>query len=384
MAGFLVVYYNENMLRNLRLLIISLMVLLLVPLSQSHAQENLPLQDTYYKARVEQIVEEGSKDANGVTVPYQIVQIEILDGNLRGKEFTIDHGTIFSIEKDKFVKPGQSVVVVRTTGPDLSPVFQIIDSYRLPTLLPFLIAFAAAVILLSGWRGIGSIIGMIVSVIVIVRFIVPQILAGNDPLTVSIMGSMGIMLTTIYLAHGFSRQTSIALISTFLTLLFTGGLSVLLVKATHLTGLGSEDAYSLKLGLTAIVNFKGLLLGGIVIGALGVLDDVTTGLTASVFELKRANAKLSFSELFSAGLRVGREHVSSLVNTLVLAYAGASLPIFIILITNPNNYPLWSIINSETITEEIVRTLSGSFGLIVAVPLTTAIAAWYLTRRAHK
>lgn len=378
------VNYNTYMLRRFSLPIVFFMVLLLTPLSRLQAQDSLSFQDSYYKARVEQIIEEGSKDANGVTVPYQIVQIEILDGNLRGKEFTIDHGTIFSIEKDKFVKPGQPVVVVRTTGPDLSPVFQIIDSYRLPTLLPFLIAFAVAVVLLSGWRGIGSMIGMAVSVIVIVQFIVPQILAGNDPLIISIAGSMCIMLTTIYLAHGFSLQTSIALVSTLLTLLFTGGLSVLLVKATHLTGLGSEDAYSLKLGLTTIVNFKGLLLGGILIGALGVLDDVTTGLTASVFELKRANAKLSFSELFSAGLRVGREHVSSLVNTLVLAYAGASLPIFIILITNPNNYPLWSIINSETITEEIVRTLSGSFGLIAAVPLTTAIAAWHLTRRAHK
>jgi uncharacterized membrane protein len=367
-----------------RLFIILLSLLFIAPTNGVYAQDNQLLQDTYYKAQIKQVIEEGSKDVNGVTIPYQIVQIKILDGNLRGKEFTIDHGTIFSIEKDKFVKPGQAVVIVRTTGPDLSPIFQIIDSYRLPTLFPFLIIFTAAVMLLSGWRGIGSIIGMIISIIVIVKFIVPQILAGNDPLTISILGSMGIMLTTIYLAHGFSRQTSIALISTFLTLLFTGGLSVLLVKATHLTGLGSEDAYSLKLGLTAIVNFKGLLLGGILIGALGVLDDVTTGLTASIFELKRANAKLSFFELFSAGLRVGREHVSSLVNTLVLAYAGASLPIFIMLITNPNNYPLWSIINSETMTEEIVRTLSGSFGLIVAVPLTTAIAAWYLTRREHK
>jgi uncharacterized membrane protein len=220
---------------------------------------------------------------------------------------------------------------------------------------------------------------MAISLLVIAKFIVPQILAGNDPLIISIIGCLFIMVVTIYLAHGFSRQTTVALAATFVTLVITGSISIILVKLMHLSGLGSEDAYSLKLGPTALINFKGLLLGGILIGALGVLDDVTTGLTASLFELNRANTKLSFTELIRAGLRVGREHVSSLVNTLVLAYAGASLPIFIILITNPNNYPLWSTLNSEMVIEEIVRTLSGSIGLITAVPLTTLFAAWYLT-----
>mgnify|MGYP007067736079 FL=1 len=111
-----------------RLFIILLSLLFIAPTNGVYAQDNQLLQDTYYKAQIKQVIEEGSKDVNGVTIPYQIVQIKILDGNLRGKEFTIDHGTIFSIEKDKFVKPGQAVVIVRTTGPDLSPIFQIIDS----------------------------------------------------------------------------------------------------------------------------------------------------------------------------------------------------------------------------------------------------------------
>lgn len=335
-------------------------------------------QDTQHRARVEKVLEEGARTNNGMNLPYQIVEVTFLDGNLRNKTITIDHGSLFSIDKDKFVASGQTVVVLETTGTDGAPTFQIIDRYRLDILIPFLIAFAAGVILLSQWRGIGSIIGMGISLLVIAKYIVPSILAGQDPLITSILGSLAIMITTIYLAHGFSRQTTVALTATALTLLITGILSVFFVHSLHLTGLGSEDAYSLKLGALSIVNFRGLLLGGILIGALGVLDDVTTGLTASMFELYRANAKLTFFELLNAGLRVGREHVSSLVNTLVLAYAGASLPIFIILVTNPNHYPLWSIINSELIVEEIVRTLSGSFGLIIAVPLTTVIASWSL------
>jgi len=350
-------------------------ILLVSPVS---AQEPFR-QDTYHKARVEAVLEEGSRSINGLELPYQIVRVTMLDGALKDREITIDHGTIFTIDKAKFVRPGQTVVVVQTLGPDSQFLYQIIDVYRLDSLIPFLLLFVISVIILSQWRGVGSIVGMAISLLVIAKFIVPQILAGNDPLIISIVGCLFIMVVTIYLAHGFSRQTTVALVSTFITLIITGSISIVLVKLMHLTGLGTDDAYSLKLGASAIINFKGLLLGGILIGALGVLDDVTTGLTASMFELKKANTGLSFIQLANAGLRVGREHVSSLVNTLVLAYAGASLPIFIILITNPNNYPLWSTLNSEMAVEEIVRTLSGSIGLITAVPLTTILAAWYLT-----
>lgn len=368
--------------RRLFLIIFSVYIFLVAaPISATHAQSQTPGTDLYYKAKVEKIIESGDKIINGLTLPYQIVRVKLLDGNLKNKEITIDHGMIFSVDKDKFVHAGQTVVVVQTIGPDNTLIYQIIDVYRLNSLIPFLILFAAAVILLSRWKGVGSIIGMMVSLLVIAQFIVPQILSGQEPLVISIIGCLVIMVVTIYLAHGFSHQTTIALASTFATLLLTGLLSVLFVRLASLTGLGSEDAYSLKLGPMAGINFKGLLLGGILIGALGVLDDVTTGLTASIFELHHANPRLSFPALISAGLRIGREHIASLVNTLVLAYAGASLPIFIILITNPNHYPFWSIINSEMIVEEIVRTLSGSFGLILAVPLTTTLAAWYLTQK---
>ncbi len=361
------------------LLAVLLFLTAYIPLQPVMAQEPAGIPEAQYRARVERVREEGSRTNNGISLPYQIVDVTILDGNLKDHTVTIHHGDVFSIDKSKFVRKNDTVVLLYTSGTDGTPAFTIIDSYRLPTLIPYLIIFAAAVILLSRWRGVGSILGMFVSLLVIARWIVPQILAGGDPLTISIVGCLVIMIVTMYLAHGFSAQTTVALFATFCTLLITGALSVIFVHSMNLTGLGSEDAYSLKLGISTIVNFRGLLLGGMLIGALGVLDDVTTGLTASIYELHRANKKLTLWQLMAAGLRVGREHVASLVNTLVLAYAGASLPVFIVLVTNPNKYPLWSIINSELIMEEIVRTLSGSFGLILAVPLTTFFTAWYLT-----
>ena len=152
----------------------------------------------------------------------------------------------------------------------------------------------------------------------------------------------------------------------------------------HLSGLGTDDAFSLQFGQTGNINFKGLLLGGIIIGTLGVLDDITTSLSATIEEIKKANPKYTFWELVKSGLRVGSEHISSLVNTLVLAYAGVSLPLFLFLILNPMQHPLWTILNSEIIVEEIVRTLAGSIGLILAVPITTLLAAWLNTTKSQK
>jgi uncharacterized membrane protein len=147
------------------------------------------------------------------------------------------------------------------------------------------------------------------------------------------------------------------------------------VTYTFLTGLGSEDAASLLYGQTGSINFQGLLLGGIIIGSLGVLNDITIGLSASMYELALANPKYTFKELFASGLRIGSEHIAALVNTLALAYAGAGLPIFIFIVLNPSHQPVWMILNSELLAEEIVRTLAGSIGLILAVPLTAVFAA---------
>ena len=336
--------------------------------------------ETFYKAEVTKIVSEGETFIeDDKKLPYQNVQVKILDGDKKGQELTIEYGKVSTIREDQKVLVGEKIVLLQLPTPS-GIQYQIIDRYRLDALFPILIFFFILILILSRLKGLGALVGLVVSIAVIMLFIVPQILKGSDPLLISIVGALIIMTTTIYLAHGFSRKTHIALLATFISLVLTGVLAYLFVEIVHLTGLGNDDANSLRFGVTEHINFRGLLLGGIIIGALGVLDDVTTSLAAVIEELKKANPSYTFSHLVKSGLRVGSEHISSLVNTLVLAYAGAGLPLFLFLILNPLNHPLWVILNSEIIVEEIVRTLAGSFGLIFAVPITTILAAWIVSR----
>ncbi len=289
--------------------------------------------------------------------------------------YTLTYGDMVSITQNQEVTSGQTIVLMKSATPRQT-TYQIVDNYRLTNLYPIAILFLVVVLLVTRLKGLGAIVGLAISLAVIIAFIVPQILAGQDPLLASIVGALFIMVATMYLAHGFSQKTNIALIATSLALVLTGILSYVAVHMTFLNGLGSEDAASLQFGSTGTINFQGLLLGGIIIGSLGVLEDITTGLAASIQELSLANHKLKFRQLVGSGLRIGSEHIAALVNTLVLAYAGVGLPIFLFLVINPNHQPLWFIINSELIMEEIVRTLAGGIGLILAVPLTAIFAAW--------
>ncbi len=330
---------------------------------------------SYEKAKVITILAQGTKTLEGQTHPYQKLQLQILDGPDAGKTLTQSYGEDSIITESQEVSMGQTVVLLKSKTQQ-STIYQIVDSYRLTQLYPIAILFLIIVLAVSRLKGLGAVVGLGISLVVIISFIVPQILSGQDPLLASIVGALIIMVATMYLAHGFSQKTNIALISTSLALVLTGVLSYIAVHITNLTGLGSEDAASLQFGSTGNINFQGLLLGGIVIGSLGVLEDITTGLAASIQELSQANHKLKFRQLIGSGLRIGSEHIAALVNTLVLAYAGVGLPIFLFIVINPNHQPLWYTINSELIMEEIVRTLAGGIGLVMAVPLTAVFAAW--------
>lgn len=372
------------MIKKLFGLFLSFILLTLFSTTLVKAQNATVPPDSFYRAVVEAITNQGYVISNSVSNPFQEVKLKVLDGDLKNKEITIEYGKDTNLTQDQLVNVNDMVVVVKTLGPDNAAIYQISDKYRLNSIWPFIILFFIIVILLSQWKGVGSIVGMVISLGVILKYIVPQILAGHDALTVSIIGCLVIMITTIYLAHGFSTKITIAVISTFITLVGIGLLSGLMVKLSFLTGLGSEDAASLRFGATGNIDFRGLLLGGILIGALGVLDDVTTGLSASIFELAKVNPRLKFSELFTSGLSIGKEHIASLVNTLVLAYAGSGLPIFLMIVLNVNHSPSWLILNDGLIMEEVVRTLAGSIGLVAAVPLTTFFATFYISNLKRK
>jgi uncharacterized membrane protein len=204
-------------------------------------------------------------------------------------------------------------------------------------------------------------------------------MSGGNPLFICIVGSVAIALVSIYLAHGFNLRTSLAVASTIIIIALAVGIDYIVIHWTKLFGVGSEEAIYAQFGQNGIINLRGLLLGGIIVGILGVLDDITTAQAAVVDELKKANPNFGFKDLYGRGLSVGKEHIASLVNTLVLAYVGASFPL--ILLFRQYDQTFSYILNSEIVAEEVARTLIGSIVLILAVPFTTALTSFVLSRR---
>jgi uncharacterized membrane protein len=270
------------------------------------------------------------------------------------------------------VHTGDQVVVIHTPDALSGGPYQIIDHQRGTRLVLLVLAFALAVIAFGRWRGLSALAGLGVTFAVLLLFVVPAILDGRPPLLVAIVGSAAIMLVVLYLTHGFTAPTTMAVLGTLASLTLTGLLSAAATTAMQLTGVGSEEATYLT-SMLGDVNMQGLLLAGILIGSLGVLDDVAVTQAYTVDELARADRDLGFGGLYRAATRIGRAHIASVVNTIVLAYAGASLPLMILLAAGKQ--PIAEVLTSEMIAQEVVRSAIGTIGLIAAVPMTTALAA---------
>ena len=273
--------------------------------------------------------------------------------------------------------------------PDLSPGDTIIlgfepatnayfyaDLDRQAPLVWLAILFVIVVFALGRRRGLMALASMAVTVFVLVVFIAPSVLDGNDPVAVAVVAAAVIAFVTLYLTHGVSPTTTVALAGTLGSLLLTLTLSWVFFDLTRITGFGAEENLLLPF-LAGDIDLAGLLLGGAVIGTLGALDDITVTQVAAVSEIHDRRPDLTASELVASGIRVGREHIASTVNTLLLAYAGASLPI--LLLFSVSDQSLADVANTEVVAVEIIRTLCGSIGLVAAVPLTTAMAAVVVT-----
>jgi uncharacterized membrane protein len=358
-------------------LLVLLYFAIAVVVANAHAQENgkTQHQHEFFRAKVIRIVDEGIGEFLGNSNYFQKIEAFIESGSEKGKTVTVINGGEISITEDQKLTIGDRIIVLKNfnalTNKESYTIYEI---YRLNNILFIIGAFLLFAILLAGWKGIGSILGLITSFAVIMVYIVPRILAGENPVIVSIAGAIIILASSTYMAHGVSWQTTIAVISTFISLIITSLLSVAFVNITKLTGL-VEDGSLLQTLAGNPINLKGLLLGGIIIGTLGALDDITHAQAASIFELARTNTNLTVFQLFKKGFAIGKEHIASLMNTLVLAYAGSSLIVFLFFAINPLNVPYWVILNNELTSGEIVRTAAGSMGLMSVVPVATLLSA---------
>ncbi|MCW3839964.1 YibE/F family protein [Micromonospora yasonensis] len=272
------------------------------------------------------------------------------------------------------VEVGDKIILVELTDPadPATKNYHIAEHQRGTPLVWLAVLFAVAIVAFGRWRGLAALGGLAASFAILLGFVLPGIGAGQPPLLVAIVGAALIMFVVLYLTHGITAQTSVAVLGTLGSLVLTGVLGTLATAATHLTGFGSEDATTLSM-FQRDVDLHGLLLAGIIIGSLGVLDDVTVTQAATVTELAHANPELSRIQLYRAATRVGRAHIASTVNTIVLAYAGASLPLLLLLVADSR--PVSQILTSEFMAQEIVRSAVATLGLIAAVPLTTGLAA---------
>lgn len=337
--------------------------------------------DTYMRGRVIAIENEDHEQFGGIDRSVQKAHIRILDGNDAGKEVTVENA-VLNDREDMRLHQNEEVVLSSMATASGEEKYIIREKYRYSAIVILFVIFIGLTIILGGKTGVSALVGLLVSIAIIMFFIIPRIVAGDSPLAISLIGSFAIACSSLYLAHGFNKRTSIAFLSTVITLALSTFLAVAFVKFGKLFGLGTEESVYLQLGSTENINLQGLLLGGIVLGALGVLDDVTTAQTASIDEISKANPQLGFAELYAAGTSVGREHIASLINTLALAYVGASLPL-LLLFNVDNQTPAWVTVNSEYLAEEIVRTLVGSSTLLLAVPISTFFAAKFFQYGRH-
>lgn len=275
---------------------------------------------------------------------------------------------------------GDPVTLAWSGGdPDSAGSYQLNDFQRAPALIWLAAAFALAVVLLGRLRGFAALVSLLLTFAILLWFVLPAILSGGSPLAVAVTGACLIMFVVLYLTHGFSARTSCAVLGTLVSLALIGVIGYGFTAAARLTGLDDTTANLIGTLGGVPIDPRGLVLAGLVIGALGALDDVTVTQASAVWELGAANPDLGARELFSAGMRIGRDHVASAVNTLVLAYAGAALPLMLLFSVAAGGVS--DVLTSQDVATEIVRTLAGSIGLVAAVPVTTGLAALVAARR---
>ncbi len=354
----------------------------LVVLWPSHHHQPVPLQyqtygsgkSVYEKGKVNSVSSRtcgGTASAVNKPSICTTSYVRLTSGPDKGKLISIDDGGAGGVN----LRPGDSIRVVR--GPVINPstgarVYEFDDYIRDTPMILLAAFFAVVLVAVARWRGITALAGLAVAYLVLVYFLLPALLDGRSPVESALVAGAAILLVVLYVAHGFSMRTTTALLGTLIALAFTAGFAAIATSAARLTG-RSNEIYGELQGAGVKISISGLILCGLIVGALGVINDITVTQASSVWELSAADPHASWRGLFTSGMRIGRDHIASVVYTLVFAYTGAALPILLLFSISGRN--LHDLITGDEIAGEIVRDLVGGAGLVLAVPFTTLIAA---------
>ncbi len=361
------------------------LVILLFPSFVFAQSENSdgPSIDEVFKAKVIKIIEEKNivREDGSKTLQQDILLLG-LEKDWKNKE--IRHNGISDIDmaSANIYKVGDKVLVSEVKNFDGTVDYYIVDFVRSGYLYWLAFIFAVIIVIIGKKKGVKSLISLVVSFFIIIKFIVPNILHGANPLFIGVSGALMILAIIIYLTEGWTKKSHIAVASVFFSLVITFILSWIFTNLTRLTGLGQEEATFLLGANNGMIDFQGLLLAGILIGTVGVLDDVIVGQVESVNQIRLANADLTNHQVYKSAYEVGNTHLGAIVNTLFLTYAGASLPLLLLFYLNPaETASLSQAINNEMIATEIVRTLVGSIGVALSMPISTLLATLWLKNK---
>lgn len=337
------------------------------------------------RAEVLEIVEQGEREVAGSSAPFQLLRLKLLIDDLGRQEILLEHGGLPVAHLEEY-QPGEQIFLSfhqPTDSLDFDEVItnrqaSISNRARDQQLLFLFFLFMGLVVLINGFKGVRSLLSLILSFVVIFFVALPALLQGYDPSLVIMLLAIFIIPPTFYITHGVQRKTHVAVAATMIVLVVSSMLALTLINTMNLSGLATEEAAFLSFEQQEIINVRGLLLAGIILGLLGTLDDITVTQAGLTFSLKKNKPSLKLKSLFSEAMVIGQDHINSMVNTLVLVYTGASLPLLLLFINNP--HPLAYVLSQEIVVEEIVRILVSSVGLIFAAPLTTffasAVANW--------
>lgn len=361
------------------LFLVFLLVSIFFSVSPTYAQTETYLETT--EGLITKVIITGKETFRNELTEYQELEITLTQEKDRGENIVVKHFLIEGDASNPFgeeYRVGDKIKLVVNQSETNEKIYTIDGKIKRDSLITLGIIFVVVVVVVGRVWGAFSLVGLSLSFLVIFKLIIPLIIRGTNPMFAAVLGAILIVPITFYISHGINKKTHVGVISTIISLIFTGLLAVYFVEATHLTGFASEEAGFLQVERSGSIDIRGLLLAGIIIGTLGILDDVTIGQSSTVQQLKKANPKMKLLELYNNGMKVGQDHIASMVNTLMLVYSGSALPLLLLFFGSQKSF--LEILEYELIAEEIVRMLVGSIGLVLAAPLATILAAYVFSR----